>query len=100
MRRLTEMKDLLIGDEEIVRACYKNVKKKEILDWTKYVTPRDREVAQAELDHLAELGIVYVKEKKTCRWCGNGDGQCMRCNGFGYIVECIPLSEYLKGDGK
>lgn len=53
-------------------------------------TPFDfsMEIARAELDHLAKLGIVYV-EKPYNRELGGIQS-----------VSFIPLSEYMKGEGK
>ena len=65
--------------------------------------------AQAELDHLAGLGIIYVKEEIICKE-SNKSGKCWIdgediekvCGNDGTCVyrEYIPLSDYMKGEKK
>ena len=72
-------------------------------------TPFDfsMEIARAELDHLAKLRIVYVKETENVDKCSyNGEGHCTatspddcedRDGCESYInIKYIPLSDYMK----
>ena len=66
-------------------------------------TPFDfsMEIARAELDHLAKLGIVYVKKEcpyilSNCQ----GGGRCPDEFKWDGCVKSIPLSDYLKGEKK
>lgn len=56
-------------------------------------------IAQAELDYLVELGIVYVEVTKPCPVCSEDSSliYCRECDCKGVITEYIPLSDY-KGD--
>ena len=94
------MKDLLLTDAEIHDLYMLKEKYNSQQDFGKVV-------AQAELDHLVELGIIYVQENIECpHW---QDGKYIGCN----IQECkkvikcksidsefIPLADYMKGDGE
>ena len=67
--------------------------------------------AQAELDHLAKLGIVYVEETENVDKCSyNGESHCTatspddcedRDSCEPYVsTRYIPLSDYMKGEVK
>ncbi len=56
---------------------------------------------RAELDHLCELGIVFVKIERVCNFCDNGiadtelgELHCPMCKGTGKVDEYIPLQKY------
>jgi hypothetical protein len=66
------------------------------------------------LDHLCELGIVYVSRQVKCDecdgtgevkvWENEGEDYCMEgcvfCGSKGFYLVFIPLSDYMKGEGK
>jgi hypothetical protein len=95
--------NLLLSDEEIRELIRVGLSK----DWV--VMEYSKLLLQNELDHLAKLGIVYVKEEIICKE-SNKSGKCWIdgediekvCGNDGTCVyrEYIPLADYMKGEGK
>jgi len=102
-----EKPNLMLSDEEICEAiCGMNYKGC-VGCTVKFGTAE--KVLKAELNHLAKLGIVYVKEEIICKE-SNKSGKCWIdgediekvCGNDGTCVyrEHIPLSDYMKGEKK
>ena len=104
-----EKPNLMLSDEEICEAiCGMNYKGC-VGCTVKFETAE--KVLKAELNHLAKLGIVYVKETENVDKCSyNGESHCTatspddcedRDSCEPYVsTRYIPLSDYMKGEVK